>query len=210
MRLSYRDDLGVQKPSDHLLCVARQIGLGGKAVEFGAHERLTRGIIAPPCFEDGGHASAELRIYIIKRNQLIGHQTIGSAIGLVKRRRRHGQGSDQCAEAVWIFQGKIGMLQQIARDSHGLIGGAGGDLQAEPFVNHQALVAPLLVKLCHRLSALTMAVQIAERWKLQSHCLGLGKLLRGQCAIVDIADEAQGQSAQRARRSWPHPGKRIR
>ena len=196
MRLADHDDLGIHKPSDHLLCVARQIGLGGKAVEFGAHERLTRVIIAPPCFEDGGHTSAELRIYIIKRNQLIGHQTIGRSIGLVKRRRRHGQGSDQCAEAVWIFQGKIGVLQQVARDSHGLIGGAGGDLQAEPFVNHQALMAPLLVKLCHRLSALTNAVPNAPCWKLLSYCLCLGKLLRSQYACGDYAVVDQGKCHQ--------------
>ena len=128
MRLSYRDDLGVQKPSDHLLCVARQIGLGGKAVEFGAHERLTRGIIAPPCFEDGGHARAELWIYIVQCNQLIDHQRRGRSVRLVKCRRRHGQGSNHGAETVWIFQSEIWVFQQIARNTHRLAGRASADL----------------------------------------------------------------------------------
>ena len=199
MRLAYRGDLGVQKPGDHLLCVPRQIGLGGKTAECGAHESLTRAIIASPCFEDGGHACAELRIDIIKRNQLIGHQIIGRSIRLVKSRRRHGQGPNQRAESVWIFQIEIGVFEQIARHSHGFVCGASGDLQAEPFVDHQTLMAPLLVKLCHRLCALAMAVQIAKRWKLQGHRVGPGKLLCSQCAAIDMADEAQGQGAQRAR-----------
>ena len=128
MRLSYRDDLGVQKPSDHLLCVPRQIGLGGKAAKCSAYQLLTRAIIAAPSFEDGGHARAELWIYIVQCNQLIDHQRIGRSVRLVKCRRRHGQGSNQGAEAVRISQSKIRVLQQIARYTHRLASRASADL----------------------------------------------------------------------------------
>ena len=128
MRLTDHDDLGIHKPSDHLLCVSRQIGLGGKAAKCSAHQLLTGAIIATPSFEDGGHARAELWIYIVQCNQLIDHQRIGRSVRLVKGRRRHGQGSNQGAETVWIFQSKIRVFQQIARNIHRLAGRASADL----------------------------------------------------------------------------------
>ncbi len=167
------------------------------AGEFVADESLAGLVVARPCFKGGGHARGGLRVDGVKFDQPISQQRVALARGVVKACVIGGERGDDGAKAVGVFPIKISVFGKELGDVRGMIGGGHADLQAEPFVHHEAVVLPLGVELGEFGLAHAVVQKDGERAELFGHGFGILVGMGGGCC-VDAGHERQEAQAESA------------
>ncbi len=87
----------------------------------------------------------------------------------METRRIHRQGPEHRAKTVGVFHVEIGMFGQGVGNACRLFGGGNGHLKPEPFVDHQPVMRPLIIKRRQFFAAGFSVQQTGKGAELPSH-----------------------------------------